>query len=89
MANSFGLPDTKGILIAGVLRGGPADQAGIEPGDIIQTINGRDVVSSRNAMNFIAQSGPDTALKIQGIRNGKPLTLKAKTALRPDTVKGR
>ncbi len=89
LANSFGLPDTKGILIAGVLRGGPADQAGIEPGDIIQTINGRDVVSSRNAMNFIAQSGPDTALKIQGIRNGKPLTLKAKTALRPDTVKGR
>ena len=89
LANSFGLPDTSGILIAGVLRGGPADQAGIEPGDIIQTINGRDVVSSRNAMNFIAQSGPDMALKIQGIRNGKPLTLKAKTALRPDTVKGR
>jgi serine protease DegS len=89
LANSFGLSDTRGILIAGVLRGGPADQAGIEPGDIIQTINGRDVVSSRSAMNYIAQSRPDTTLQIQGIRNGKPLKLKVRTALRPDTVNER
>lgn len=87
LADSFGIDDSRGMLIAGVLRGGPADQAGIEPGDIIQSINDHDIVSSRSAMNTIAQSGPDAELVIRGLRDGKPITLKATTALRPDIVK--
>ena len=35
LAESFRLPNTNGTLIAGVLRGGPADRAGIKPGDIL------------------------------------------------------
>ncbi len=89
LADSFGMDDTSGILIAGVLRGGPADRAGIEPGDVIQTINGRAVISSRSAMNTIAQSGPNAEVVIRGLRDGKSFTLKAKTALRPDFVKKR
>lgn len=89
LALSFGLPETRGMLIAGVLRGGPADTAGIEPGDIIQSINGRPVSSTRSAMNFIAQSGPDTELEIGGIRAGKRFTLRARTALRPDAISTR
>jgi serine protease DegS len=89
LADSFGLPDTNGTLIAGILRGGPADKAGIEPGDIIQSINGQNVPSSRSAMNYIAQSGPNTELEIRGLRGNKPFKLTAKTAIRPDIVKGR
>jgi serine protease DegQ len=43
LAESFGLPDTSGALIAGVLRGSPADAGGIKPGDILLAVDGRPV----------------------------------------------
>ena len=89
LAESFGMKNTSGMLIAGVLRGGQADIAGLEPGDVILSINGQKVISSRSAMNTIAQSGPDAELVFRGYRDGKPITLKAKTALRPDVISPR
>jgi len=35
LAESFKLPSSRGALIAGVLRGGPADKAGVKPGDVL------------------------------------------------------
>ena len=84
LAESFGLKDTHGMLIAGVLRDGPADKASIKPGDIIVRINGKAVENARNAMTLIAQSGPGAVLDIEGIRDGQPTTLKATTGKRPD-----
>jgi serine protease DegQ len=43
LAESFGLPDTNGALIAGVLRGSPADAGGIKPGDILLAVDGTAV----------------------------------------------
>jgi len=84
LAESFGLKDTHGMLIAGVLRDGPADKATIKPGDIIEQINGKPVENARSAMNSIAQSGPGTELVIRIARDGQPLTLKVTTGKRPD-----
>ena len=84
LAESFGLSDTHGMLIAGVLRDGPADIATIKPGDIIERINGKEMDNARSAMAFIAQSGPDAELVIEGKRDHQPFTLKAVTGRRPD-----
>jgi len=84
LAASFGAQDAQGMLIAGVLRGGPADTAGIKPGDIVQSINDQPVSDALNAMNYIAQQGPDAALTVQLLRDGKRYSVHAKTALRPD-----
>jgi serine protease DegS len=84
LAESFELDNTRGMLIAGVLRGGPADNATIKPGDIIERINGREVENARSAMAFIAQLGPNEELLIEGVRDGKPFTLKATTGRRPE-----
>jgi serine protease DegQ len=43
LAESFGLPGTEGSLIAGVVRGSPADTAGIRPGDVLLSVNGKTV----------------------------------------------
>ncbi|TCK17845.1 serine protease DegS [Thiogranum longum] len=83
LAESFGLDDTRGMLIAGVLRGGPADTAAIKPGDVIERINGKDVENARSAMAFIAQLGPNEELVIEGARDGASFTLKATTGRRP------
>ena len=43
LAESFGMPGTEGALIAGVMRGSPADKAGIQPGDVLLAIDGKKV----------------------------------------------
>ncbi len=84
LASAFGLKDIHGFLIAGVLRDGPADKAGIMPGDVVERINGEEVVNARAAMSDIAQSGPDVELKIEGVRDGRPFRTTVITGRRPE-----
>lgn len=83
LAESFGLKGEKGVIISGVLRNGPADKAGLEPGDVIKQINGKEMESVHAALNAIAQTQPGEALTINGIRNSKPLDIKVTVAERP------
>ncbi len=83
LAESFDLKGEKGVIISGVLRNGPADKAGLEPGDVIKQINGKAIESVHAALNAIAQTQPSEALTINGIRNGKSLEIKATVAERP------
>lgn len=85
LASSFGVKDIHGLLIAGVLRGGPADRAGIMPGDVFERINDEEVVNARAAMSDIAQSGPDFELKIEGVRDGRPFQATVTTGRRPES----
>ena len=58
LAESFGLPDTSGALIAGVLRGSPADTGGIKPGDILLAVDGRLVKDPQGMLDLIASQKP-------------------------------
>ncbi|MBK8891187.1 MAG: Do family serine endopeptidase [Methyloversatilis sp.] len=59
LAQSFGLPDSEGALIAGVVRGSPADAAGIRPGDVLLTVAGRPVKDPQVMLDLIAALKPD------------------------------
>jgi serine protease DegS len=84
LAESFGLDNIRGMLIAGVLRGGPADQAGVEPGDVVERVDGQVVENARAAMSQIARSAPGTRLKLEGVRDGRPLAVEVITGRRPE-----
>jgi serine protease DegS len=84
LAESFSIEDTHGMLVAGVLREGPADQAGIRPGDVVERINGNAVENAHSAMSLIAQSGPGAELLIEGIRDGRSFRVTAVTGHRPE-----
>ena len=58
LAESFGLPDTNGALIAGVLRGSPADAGGIKPGDILLAVDGTAVKDPQGMLDLIASQKP-------------------------------
>jgi len=86
LAESFNLPQVKGILISGVLEGGPANLAGIVPGDIITRINDMDFDDSRDILNTIAMQPPGSVITIDGWRGQHRLKLKALIAERPPRV---
>ncbi len=87
LAKSLGLPEnTKGVLLSGVLEGGPADQAGIVPGDIIQSINGKAASSAQAVMNQIATASPGTSMQLTILRNNHPIPVQLVVIERPRDV---
>jgi serine protease DegS len=83
LAESFGVSDQSGVVIAGVLKRGPADRAGLQPGDVILEINGTAVRDVRAALNVITQAQPGKRINIKGLRNKKVFELEAEVAERP------
>jgi len=85
VAEYYGIPESKGVLITEIFPGDPADKAGIEPKDVIVAVNGNNVENSRDLTRTIAGFGVGDTVKIKVLRNGKPKTFKAKIAKREDT----
>ncbi|GAB3369202.1 S1C family serine protease [Azotobacter armeniacus] len=83
LAESFGLEGRPGIVVAGIYRDGPAQRAGLQPGDLIVTIDGQPATDGRHAMNQVAQTRPGETIDIAVLRNGQALTLTAEIGLRP------
>nr|VFJ50586.1 MAG: serine protease DegS [Candidatus Kentron sp. FM] len=89
LAESFGLGNTDGVLVAGVLRGGPADVAGVEPGDVITHVEKAQVEDAHDLLNIIARIRPETTTALQIVRNGRKMTIRARVKQRPETKKRR
>ena len=75
--------NTSGVLISGVLEGGPADKAGMKPGDVLTQVNGQAVNDVVTLLNRIAQTNPGDEAKVDLLRKGKPMTLKVQVGKRP------
>jgi serine protease Do len=84
LAESFGLPDTKGILIAKIIEDSPAEQAGLEQGDILLTLDGEPVGKVAEFRNRIAMMAPETKIKVGLLRDGKDKTLTVTIGKRED-----
>jgi serine protease DegQ len=84
LAESLNLPkDINGVLISGVLEGGPADKAGMKPGDVLTQVNGQKVNDVVTLLNHIAQTNPGDEAKIDLLRKGKEMSLKVQVSKRP------
>lgn len=83
LAESFGLDAPRGVLVAGILREGPAEEAGIRPGDIITHLDGNSVNTPREALNVIARTSPGATLDIRLQREDEDVELAATVAQRP------
>src|SRR6185503_10174862 len=58
LADSFGLPKPQGALVSAVEKGGPAEKAGIEPGDVILRFDGKPVASSEDLPRLVGAVRP-------------------------------
>ncbi|MGH8781876.1 Do family serine endopeptidase [Paraburkholderia sp.] len=87
IAESFGLEQKSGAIVAGVLKGGPADKAGIKPGDILVSVNGQDITDTTRLLNVIAQIKPGTDAKVHVVRKNRELDLNVTIGKRPPPPK--
>lgn len=70
LADSFGLAEAAGALVASVDKGGPADRAGIQTGDIITRFDGKAVQSSGDLPRIVTATKPGTRVPVQVWRKG-------------------
>lgn len=83
LASSFGLRDTQGALIAGVLRGSPAERGGVLPGDVLIAVDGQSVLDTRAMLERVAALQPGQRATFRVRRDGKDVELTVAVARRP------
>lgn len=83
LAQSLGYEGTQGAVVADLVPDDPADQAGVSVGDIIVSINGRDVRDTRQVSNTIAGLRPGDRVELGLFRDGRTTTVNVTLGRRP------
>jgi serine protease Do len=80
----YGAASDKGAMVAEVMEGSPAEQAGIKVDDIVVELEGEAVVGANELMNRIAMFKPGTEVKLTVLRDGKRRAISLTLGTRPD-----
>ena len=83
LAESFGMKDTKGALIAGVEKAGPAEKGGLEAGDVITQFDGKPVEVSSDLPRVVGMTEPGKSVNVDVLRKGSKKTLRIKVGEMP------
>ena len=83
LAQTFGVPVEQGVIITGVLGGGPAAQAGIRPGDVITAVGGQPVRTVSELLTRIAALTPGQASAFAVQRRSDSVQVEVTPAQRP------
>ncbi|MCP1673876.1 serine protease DegS [Natronocella acetinitrilica] len=83
LAEGFGLDGARGVIVAGVMRDGPAAAAGLEPGDVIFRINGQQVGDVQDLLHLITEIHPGEEARIEGLSSGEERDWNLRVVERP------
>lgn len=83
LAKEFGLKNGKGAVVNDILKGSPAEKAGLKRGDVILEVDGKTVNDAESLRNIVAQREIGSHITIKIIREGKPISLTAKVSELP------
>ncbi len=87
LAKSLGLTeDTKGVAVAQVLQGSPAEMAGLRHGDIIQRMNGKHVSEPKEIQTAVQDMPLNSTLNLQILRDGTMMAVAVKTDAMPQEL---
>jgi len=74
VANRNGLPRPRGALVAGITDASPAAKAGLRPGDLVVSFDGKEIGESRNLTRLVADAQIGRTVTVEFLRAGKKLT---------------
>jgi serine protease DegQ len=83
LAESFKLKDIRGAIIAGVLKNGPADKAGVKPGDVLMGIEDKPVTDPQNMLTQVAGLQPGNTARLKLRRGQEEVEVKIVVGKRP------
>jgi len=83
LAESFKLKAAHGVLISEIMRGGPADKAGIKPGDILLSIADSELVDSTVMLETISALTPGKTVGLKLLRNQNEVVVQVRVGKRP------
>jgi len=86
IAKHIGAPNTKGALVTQVVKDSPADKAGIKPGDIVTSLDGKQALQSHKLSKIVAETPIGKKVTIEILRDGKPAKLNATIELLVDKL---
>jgi serine protease Do len=75
IADSLGIKDRHGALVAEVMKGSPAERAGIKTGDVIVEFNNKEIKDSSDLPAMVARVAPGTSVPLKVLRDGKDISL--------------
>jgi serine protease Do len=73
LEKSFSLKDKEGVIVADVFKGGPAEKAGIERGDVITQFDGKNVAEPRDLSRIVASTPVGKMVDLKLMRDGKAI----------------
>ncbi|MFM8511630.1 MAG: S1C family serine protease, partial [Betaproteobacteria bacterium] len=83
VAEMLRLPVRTGVLITGVLRGGPAAKAGIQPGDVVLKVGPREVANTAELLSAVSALAPDSRVSLLLQRGQQSIERSLVVAQRP------
>jgi serine protease Do len=83
VAAQLGLADSKGALVQATIENAPAARAGLKPGDVILTYNGRPIVDWKDLRNRVAETEPGREVSVGILRAGRNLKVPVKIEKQP------
>ncbi|HEU5195434.1 MAG TPA: DegQ family serine endoprotease [Methylomirabilota bacterium] len=83
LAGSFGVKEREGVLVADVMKGGPAEAAGLRPGDVIVELNGRKIREVPELQRRVASVTPGQSVAVGVVRDRAPQQLRVRVGEMP------
>ena len=84
LAESFGLKNDKGVLISDIVKGSPAEKAGLMRGDVILRFNDKEIENAHRLSQLAAATAPGTLTNVDLLRNGQENTIALKVGTMPE-----
>jgi Do/DeqQ family serine protease len=72
---SFGVSENQGVLVSDVMPGGPAERAGLRPGDVITELSGAPITEVPDLQKRIAAVSPGESVTLRGLRDGQSVSI--------------
>ncbi|MDO6420942.1 Do family serine endopeptidase [Saccharophagus degradans] len=83
LAASFGLDRPRGALVSEVLEDSPAEKGGLQPGDVIVSFDGGEILTSSDLPHLVGATQPETKVDVEVVRKGKTKKLKVEVGALP------